>query len=69
MQNLEGENCLVVPPVRIIARAFHYLHVSMGVFPCNFLVDKGTGLIWVTRHWPNIYMKRHWPNLGEEALA
>ena len=28
VQNLEGENCLVVPPVSLIARAIHYLHVS-----------------------------------------
>ena len=28
VQNLEGENCLVVPPVSIFARATHYLHVS-----------------------------------------
>ena len=28
MQNLEGENCLVVPPVSLIARVIHYLHVS-----------------------------------------
>ena len=29
VQNLEGENCLVVvPPVSIIARAIHYLHIS-----------------------------------------
>ena len=28
MQYLEGENCLIVPPVNLIARAIHYLHVS-----------------------------------------
>ena len=29
VQNLEGENCLVVPPVSLIAiRAIHYLHIS-----------------------------------------
>ena len=28
VQNLEGEICLVVPPVSLIARAIHYLHVS-----------------------------------------
>ena len=28
MQNLEGQNWLVVPPVSIISRAIHYLHVS-----------------------------------------
>ena len=27
-QNLDGENCLVVPPVSLIARAIHYLHIS-----------------------------------------
>ena len=27
MQNLEGEICLVVPPVNLIARAVHYLPV------------------------------------------
>ena len=31
VQNLEGENCLVVPPVSLIARAIHYLHVSRAV--------------------------------------
>ena len=31
MQNLEGENCLVVPPVSLIARAIHYLHVSRAI--------------------------------------
>ena len=28
VQNLEGENCLVVPPLSIFARPIHYLHVS-----------------------------------------
>ena len=27
----EGENCLVVPPVSLIARAIYYLHVSRAV--------------------------------------
>ena len=31
MQKLEGENCLVVPPVSLIARAIHYLHVSKAI--------------------------------------
>ena len=31
VQNLEGENCLVVPPVSLIARAIHYLHVSKAI--------------------------------------
>lgn len=30
-QNLESENCLVtVPPVHIVARAVHYLHLKMA---------------------------------------
>ena len=31
VQNLEGENCLVVPPVSFIARAIHYLFVSRAI--------------------------------------
>ena len=31
MQNLEGENCLVVPPVSLIARAIDYLHVCRAI--------------------------------------
>ena len=31
VQSLEGENCLVVPPVNLIARAIHYLHVSKTI--------------------------------------
>ena len=31
VQNLEGENCLVVPPVSLIARVIHYLHVSRAI--------------------------------------
>ena len=28
VQNLVGENCLVVPPVSLISRAIHYLYIS-----------------------------------------
>ena len=28
VQNLETENCLVVPPVPLVARAFHYLSLQ-----------------------------------------
>ena len=31
IQNLEGENCLVVPPVSLTARAIHYLHISRAL--------------------------------------
>ena len=31
VQSLDGENCLVVPPVSLIARAIHYLHVSRTI--------------------------------------
>ena len=31
VQNLEGENCLVVPPVSLIARAINYLHVCRAI--------------------------------------
>ena len=31
MQNLVGENCLVVPPVSLIARAINYLHVCRAI--------------------------------------
>ena len=31
VQNVDGENCLVVPPVSLIARAIHYLHFSRAI--------------------------------------
>ena len=31
VQNLEGENCRVVPPVSLIARAIHYLYVCRAI--------------------------------------
>ena len=31
VQNLDGENCLFVPPVSLIARAINYLHVSRAI--------------------------------------
>ena len=29
--NLEDENCFGVPPISLIARAIHYLHVSRAI--------------------------------------
>ena len=51
VQNLEGENCLVVPPVSLIARAIHYLHVS-----------RATATI-VVPFWPSSYF---WPIISRK---
>ena len=50
-QNLEGENCLVVPPVSLIARAIHYLHVSRAVATL------------VVPFWPSSYF---WPIISRK---
>ena len=51
VQNLEGENCLVVPPVSLIARAIHYLHVSRAVATL------------VVPFWPSSYF---WPIISRK---
>ena len=50
-QNLKGENCLVVPPVSLIARAIHYLHVS-----------RATATL-VVPFWPSSYF---WPIISRK---
>ena len=51
VQNLEDENCLVVPPVSLIARAIHYLHVSKAVATI------------VVPFWPSSYF---WPIISRK---
>ena len=49
--NLEGEICLVVPPVSLIVRAIHYLHVSRAVATL------------VVPFWPSSYF---WPIISRK---
>lgn len=51
MQSLEGENCLVVPPVSLIAKAIHYLHVSKAIATI------------VVPFWPSSYF---WPIISRK---
>ena len=48
---MKGENCLVVPPVSLIARAIHYLHVS-----------RATATL-VVPFWPSSYF---WPIISRK---
>ena len=54
VQNLDGENCLVVPPVSLIARAIHYLRVSMAIATI------------VVPFWPSSYF---WPIISRKLSS
>ena len=40
LQNLTGENCLVVPPVSLIHKTIHYLYTSKAFGPTNLEVPQ-----------------------------
>ena len=54
IQNLTGENCLVVPPVNLIHRTIHYLYTSKAVVTL------------VVPFWPSLYF---WPIIGGKFFS
>ena len=54
VQNLTGENCLVVPPVNLIHRKIHYLYTSRAVATL------------VVPFWP---LSHFWPIIGRNVLV